>query len=187
MPPQAPGALRLEPRECSPTVEVLRETVAACMQCGTCSGSCPSAPHMDYTPRQVMLLLQLGLEDEAIRSQAIWVCANCYLCTVRCPRDIPVSEVMGALRTLALQRNLAGRQDRAFVRTFLSLVRRYGRMSEPELLVRYYLQNNPLGLLKRTGLALAMLRRGKIALLPHRVKGVDQVRRICQVQGREGG
>ena len=185
MPSQGQGALRLVPREVSPTVEALRETVAACMQCGTCSGSCPSAPHMDYTPRQVMLLLQLGLEEEALRAQAIWVCANCYMCTVRCPRDIPVSDVMGALRTLSLQRDLASRRDRAFVDSFLGIVRRYGRMSEPELLVRYYLQNNPLNLLKRTGLALAMLRRGKIALLPHRVRGIDQVQRICRV--REGG
>lgn len=177
----------MEPQELSPTVEALRETVAACMQCGTCSGSCPSAPHMDRTPRQVMLLLQMGLEEEAIRSQAIWVCANCYMCTVRCPRDIPVSEVMGALRTLNLQRHLAERRDRAFVESFLGIVRRYGRMSEPELLLRYYLQNNPLGLLARTGLALAMLRRGKIALLPHRVKGIQEVRRICQVREGEGG
>lgn len=180
------STIRLGATPVSPEVESLRQTVAVCMQCGTCSGSCPSAPRMDYTPRQIMLLLQMGLEDEAIQSEAIWTCANCYMCTVRCPRDIPVSDVMGALRTLCLGRGRASRQDRAFVNSFLGIVRRYGRMAEPELLVRYYMQNNPLNLLGRVGLALAMLRRGKIEFLPHRVRGVDQVRRIFQAAEEEG-
>jgi len=186
MPTEARGTIRLEPRQVSLEVESLRETVAACMQCGTCSGSCPSAFKMDYTPRQIMLALQMGLEDEAIRSTAIWYCANCYMCTVRCPRDIPVSDVMGELRTLCLQRGLAGRRDRVFIRSFTGIVRRWGRMSEPELLLRYYLQNNPLDLLKSAGLALAMLKRGKIEILPHRLRGIEEVRRICREEEREG-
>ncbi|MGQ9585546.1 MAG: 4Fe-4S dicluster domain-containing protein [Anaerolineae bacterium] len=186
MQPEARGTLRLEPQPISAEVEALRKTVATCMQCGTCSGSCPSASQMDYTPRQIMLLLQMGLEDEAIRSNAIWTCANCYMCTVRCPREIAVSEVMGALRTLCLQQGLAGRRDRAFVHSFLGIVRRYGRMAEPELLVRYYLQNNPFNLFKRVGFALALLRKGKIEVLPHRLRGVEEVRRIYQEAGQEG-
>ncbi len=170
--------IRLLPNEISPEVASLREQVASCMQCGTCSGSCPSVSRMDLTPRQVMLALQMGLEEEAVRCQAIWYCAACYMCTVRCPRTIPVSDIMGALRTLSLQRGLAVQRDKVFVKSFLDIIRRYGRMFEPELLLRYHLLNNPFNLLKQVRLALAMLRRGKIELLPHRLRAVEGVRRI---------
>ena len=133
---------------------------------------------MDLTPRQVMLALQMGLEEEAVGCRAIWYCAACYMCTVRCPRGIPVSEIMGALRTLSLQRGLAAQRDRVFVKSFLGIIRRYGRMFEPELLLRYHLLNNPLNLLKQVRLALAMLRRGKIEFLPHRLRTLEDVRRI---------
>jgi len=172
--------IRFAPAEISPEVESLREKVASCMQCGTCSGSCPSISRMDYTPRQVMLALQTGLEDEAVRCQAIWYCAACYMCTVRCPRGIPVSDIMAALRALSLQRGSAARQDRVFVQSFLDIVRRYGRLFEPELLLRYHLLNNPLNLLKQASLALSMLKRGKIEFIPHRLRAIGEIRRMYE-------
>lgn len=170
--------LRLAPNKIFPEVANLREQVISCMQCGTCSGSCPSASRMDLTPRQVMLALQMGLEEEAVRCQAIWYCAACYMCTARCPRAIPVSDIMGALRTLSLRRGLAVQRDKVFVKSFLDIIRRYGRMFEPELLLRYHLLNNPLNFLKQLRLALAMLKRGKIEFFPHRLRTVEVVHRI---------
>lgn len=175
---QGNRTVRLVPNDISPEVASLREQVVSCMQCGTCSGSCPSASRMDLTPRQVMLALQMGLEEEAVGCQAIWYCAACYMCTVRCPRGVPVSDIMAALRTSSLQRGLAVQQDRVFVKSFLDIIRRYGRMFEPELLLRYHLLNNPLNLLKQVRLALAMLRRGKIEFLPHRLRAIEEVRRV---------
>jgi heterodisulfide reductase subunit D len=82
------------------------ERVAACYQCGTCSGSCPTAPAMDYTPRRMLHMLRLGLGERVLRSRAIWLCTSCYSCTARCPREIRISDAMISLRSLAVERGL---------------------------------------------------------------------------------
>jgi heterodisulfide reductase subunit D len=78
------------------------ERVIACYQCGTCSGSCPTAPAMDYTPRRILHMLRLGLGDRVLRSRAIWLCTTCYSCTARCPREIRITDAMISLRRLAV-------------------------------------------------------------------------------------
>ena len=74
--------------------EVLRASatrpgVEACIQCGTCGGSCPSAAAMDHTPRLLFALVRAGMRDEALRSNTPWMCLSCYFCTVRCPHVHP--------------------------------------------------------------------------------------------------
>ncbi|MFC2036861.1 (Fe-S)-binding protein [Chloroflexota bacterium] len=82
------------------------ERVVACYQCGTCSGSCPTAPAMDYNPRRILHMLRLGLGERVLRSQAIWLCTSCYSCTVRCPREIQITDTVLGLRRLAVDRGL---------------------------------------------------------------------------------
>ncbi len=82
------------------------ERIIACYQCGTCSGSCPTASAMDYNPRRILHMLRLGLGERVLRSQAIWLCTSCYSCTARCPREIKISDTMLNLRRLAVDRDL---------------------------------------------------------------------------------
>ena len=82
------------------------ERVIACYQCGTCSGSCPTATAMDYNPRRILHMLRLGLGERVLRSQAIWLCTSCYACTARCPREIKITETMLGLRRLAVDRKI---------------------------------------------------------------------------------
>ena len=82
------------------------ERVIACYQCGTCSGSCPTAMAMDYNPRRILHMLRLGLGDRVLKSQAIWLCTSCYSCTARCPREIKITETMLGLRRLAVDRKI---------------------------------------------------------------------------------
>jgi heterodisulfide reductase subunit D len=82
------------------------ERVVACYQCGTCSGLCPTAPAMDYSPRRILHMLRLGLGERVLRSRAIWLCTACYSCTTRCPREIKISDAMLGLRSLAVDRGL---------------------------------------------------------------------------------
>lgn len=172
----------------SSALEAVAEEVSVCMQCGTCAGSCPAAPAMDYTPRAIMRLLQNGLFDEALRSRAIWMCTTCYSCTVRCPRDIHVTDILGKLRGIAAAEGYAETAGMIFNKAFLDIVRRYGRMFEPELLIRYYLRQEPLGVLGAAPIGLALLQRGKIAPLPDRLpaEGLAQIRRIFEaVEARQ--
>jgi len=90
------------------TVSALRggERVVTCYQCGTCSGSCPTATAMDYTPRALLHMIRLGLGERVLHSRAIWLCTSCYLCTERCPREIKITDTVIGLRSLAIGRDL---------------------------------------------------------------------------------
>lgn len=81
----------------------IAEKIKSCIQCGTCSASCPTAYAMDYTPRQLWRLMLLGLEEEVLNSRTFWLCTTCACCTVRCPRGIPLTDTMLALRSYALK------------------------------------------------------------------------------------
>jgi len=74
------------------------EKILSCIQCGTCSASCPTAYAMDHTPRQLWRMVQLGLTGEVLTSRTFWLCTVCKSCQVRCPRGIQITDTMVALR-----------------------------------------------------------------------------------------
>ncbi|HCJ10288.1 MAG TPA: heterodisulfide reductase subunit C [Clostridiales bacterium] len=149
--------------------------VEACYQCGKCSGGCPLSYAMDYQPRQIMRLVQMGLREEALRSRTIWICATCYTCTARCPRDIDIAGVMDALRVKALRRGLrpAERNVGVFHQVFLDYVRCLGRSYELGLMLVYKLRT--LRLTEDLLLGLKMFKRGKLAVRPEASRGRDEV------------
>ena len=72
-----------------------------CHQCGKCSSGCPAADFFDFRPRKIVAMVQLGMIEELLTSDVIWQCAQCLLCTERCPRDAGPFEVIQALQNLA--------------------------------------------------------------------------------------
>lgn len=91
-------------REFKRAEELSEQPISLCMQCGTCSASCPNTSQMDLMPRAVMHLAQIGRMDRVLESRTIWTCSSCLQCTVRCPRDIDLARVMEAYRALKLRR-----------------------------------------------------------------------------------
>lgn len=87
----------------STEMEAIHQTIAACYQCGSCSATCPTAFAMDFSPRALWRLVALGQRDEILKSNTFWMCTACYSCTVRCPRDISITETMRQLRELYIQ------------------------------------------------------------------------------------
>lgn len=86
--------------------EISGENFQKCYQCGTCSGSCPMADHINVFPRRVMALLQLGNRAALEDANTPWVCASCHTCMVRCPRSIDIPKVMEAVRQIKLRDRL---------------------------------------------------------------------------------
>jgi heterodisulfide reductase subunit C len=149
-----------------------REMLRTCIQCGTCTASCASSYAMDYTPRQIWHMARLGLKEDVLNSKTLWLCSTCYSCTLRCPRELPLTETIGTLKRLATQEGIQGyKESRNFYRAFMETVRRYGRTDEVEIMVRYFLSTNPLMALDYAPLAVTMLRKGKVNLGLPKVAG----------------
>jgi len=154
------------------------QKVARCYQCGKCTAGCPVAYVMDPTPRQVMRALQLGLEDELLRSSTMWICFYCMTCAARCPREIDITKVMEALRLVSAQRKATPAQKdfKLFHNLFISNLNRFGRIYELGLGLTYnLLGKHPLS---KAELIPGMLARGKLSFIPHRVKNTDRIRDI---------
>ena len=183
---RTPGLLPLSERELRRTfLEQARlvpggERIARCLQCGTCTGSCPVSYAMDIPPRMVIALFRAGEIERILRSRTIWICASCYMCTTRCPQGIKITDLLCALKRTALDARLYPRHFPVYVlsESFVSLVNRFGRNHEMLLLARYYLRRNPLALLRLLPLGWKLFRAGRVSLLPRQIRGVAAIRQI---------
>lgn len=79
------------------------ETVAICFQCGTCTGACPSGRRTPYRIRGVVRRAVMGLKEDVISDDTIWMCSTCYECQERCPRGIKIVDIVKIIRNNAAQ------------------------------------------------------------------------------------
>ncbi len=156
------------------------ERLKSCLQCGTCGGSCPSGPDMDYTPRELFAMILAGKRDEVLRANTFWFCLSCYYCTVRCPQQIPITDIMYRLKHIAKSDRKYSTDATAFSKTFVQMIEQFGRGFELGLASQYYLTNHPLAALDMAPMAIGMLARGRMALLPTRIKDLDGLRAILR-------
>ena len=77
------------------------ETVDHCFQCGTCGGGCPSGRRTPYKVRQIVRKCLLGLKEDVITDDALWMCTTCYTCQERCPRSVNIVEIIKKARNVA--------------------------------------------------------------------------------------
>ncbi len=136
--------------------------------------------YMDYSPRILNAMLIAGRQDDILRSRSIWACTGCYACTVECPRQLPVTDSIYALKRASMR---AGSYPRRFVtpvlaRQFVRTIDKRGRSSEVWLSLSLYLRTRPLQLLRYAPVALRLMRRGRLPLRPESVREPAQLRRV---------
>jgi len=152
----------------------IQEMVRTCIQCGTCTGSCPNAFAMDQTPRRLWRMVLMGQKDVIFQSKTFALCSSCYYCTLRCPRGLPLTEAMGALKQIAARENLAKyRQSSLFYKSFIKSVRRHGRVREMEFMTLYFTSmKNPFVPFRFASLGMRLMLKKKIFLqFPSKGKG----------------
>jgi len=144
----------------------IREKIQACIQCGTCSGSCPNEFAMDMTPRHLWRLLLMGQAEDIFHSKTFMLCSACYYCTLRCPRGLPLTEAMGELKQIAARENLVPyNQSVRFYKSFMESVRRHGRVQEMEFMTLYFASmKSPFLPLRFAPLGLRLMSKGKVHL-----------------------
>lgn len=160
-------------------------SISLCYQCGKCTAGCPAAFAMDYPPRQVIRLLQLDMVEPALAVESIWICASCETCSARCPRGVDIASLMDTMRREALKRGTKDKRVAAFNKAFLANVKHFGRAYEAGLLLQYNLTTGQF--LKDMGLGLPMMTRGKVSVLPERIKGRDEMKKIFDRAAKLGG
>lgn len=80
------------------------EGIRYCFQCGKCTATCPIRRFEPiYKPRQIIRAALLGLREVVLSSDVIWLCATCFSCTERCPQGVKLTDVMRALRNIAVR------------------------------------------------------------------------------------
>ncbi len=145
----------------------VKEQVATCIQCGTCSASCPNADFMDMTPRRMWRAVLTDRVETVFFSQTFMLCASCFLCTLRCPRGLALTHAMAGLKQVAFGLDLDRfRRATLFYRAFMDNIRQYGRVREMEMMTRYFLAlKNPLAPLGYASMGIRLAARHK--LHPH--------------------
>jgi heterodisulfide reductase subunit C len=153
-----------------------------CIQCGTCGGSCPSAGAMDHTPRAIFAMLKEGMRDEVLKSNTPWMCVSCYYCTVRCPQEIHITDVMYTLKNMSLQAKTYKESTASdFSNTFMGWVENYGRSFEIGLAGIHNLKHFATRLPSMAPMAIGMLtKKGMSPFPPKRIKGINQLKKIIK-------
>lgn len=80
------------------------ENIKVCFSCGLCTAGCPvSEIDENYNPRKIIRMVLLGMRQQVLSSDFIWLCILCNTCYAHCPQNVKFSEVMHVLRTLAVK------------------------------------------------------------------------------------
>jgi len=80
------------------------EHIRRCFACGTCAAGCPiTEVDPNYSPRKIIRQVLFGMREEVLSSPLIWYCLVCYRCYARCPQKVNFTDVMRALRYLAIK------------------------------------------------------------------------------------
>lgn len=140
--------------------------IAACMQCGTCSGGCTNADLMDILPRSLVLMVQRGEWEKVLKSESLWLCTSCHICTSRCPRGVRPSEVIEAVKAIAIREGIKNDSVK-FNQIFVELVEKRGILFEPELMHKY---GGIKALVDQATLGVKLALRGKMSPFPAQVK-----------------
>lgn len=162
--------------------EVAGTDIYACYQCGMCSGGCPVNFVMEYTPRQIIRMAQLGMKDDVLSSNTIWLCASCNTCFTRCPREIDLPEVMATLKSRAIKEGFPSKimEGQILYKTMVENMKKYGRVHEIEVFMNFARKAGINKLVTQLPMGLTLFRKGKLKMSPEKINSVDQLKALIQ-------
>jgi len=144
--------------------KTVKEMLKTCIQCGTCTASCPNNEFMDITPRHMWRLLLTDHVEALFSSKSFTMCSSCYYCTLRCPRGIELTSAMSLLKQSAAKLKLKKfKRSSLFYKSFLDSVESHGRVKEMEFMTHYFMaMKNPVIPFSYASLGLKLLSKKKI-------------------------
>jgi heterodisulfide reductase subunit C len=79
------------------------EELSACFACSTCTAACPIANIWEYKPHQLIRMILLGMREEVLSTNEIWLCLTCFQCQERCPQKVRVTDIFFDCKNLAAE------------------------------------------------------------------------------------
>ena len=103
------------------------ERLTLCLQCGSCTADCPVARRTgEFRPRVIARLAILGFKELLFSGDLLWLCLGCFNCVEHCPQQVRPTEVIEALRELAIKEG----KFHPSIRAKLEPIFKFGRMYE---------------------------------------------------------
>jgi heterodisulfide reductase subunit C len=135
---------------------------------------------MDHTPRQVMALTRSDFKNEVLRDHTIWLCASCYACTVECPKNIRITDIMYELKQRAIHEGYYPKHFPipVLAREFTDMVRKNGRISEMLLVIKLFLKTSWKAALGNWRMGLDLQRTGRMSLKAEKIQQREQLARM---------
>lgn len=158
--------------------KVTEQELSLCYQCQKCTATCPVSEFMDIKPDVVVRKVLLGDEEPLLKSKTIWICTGCETCGSRCPNLISVGKINEFLRERSVKKGYKPAVEAAYAvhRAFLNSIERFGIVHEASMLAEMKLMTKDF--FSDLGLGLKMFFKGKIPLMPHKIKRLDEIKRM---------
>lgn len=84
------------------------ERLMSCFACLTCVTSCPvTEVHPQFSPLRMMRMALLGLREELLSSDEVWLCSSCYACQERCPMEVRITDILNMFKNMAAEAGYA--------------------------------------------------------------------------------
>lgn len=152
------------------------QPIELCYQCQKCAAGCKMAEQGEYTPNQIIKMVQLGMK-KVLNSSSIWLCSSCEICGARCPNKIKTAEIIDVLKELAVESNIIKEKNiNLFNKVFLDNVRSMGRIHEIRMMMSYKLKSRDL--FSDLDLGFKMFTKGKLPFFTKGTKSKSKVKQI---------
>lgn len=66
----------------------------ACLTCGACASGCPATGLEGMDPRKFLRMAALGMDEEIMKSDWVWMCTMCQRCIYVCPMQIDIPQLV---------------------------------------------------------------------------------------------
>jgi heterodisulfide reductase subunit C len=163
------------------------ENIMKCFNCTGCTVGCPVMEiDKSYNPRKILRKALLGMRKEVLCDDSMWHCASCYICFERCPQDVKITEVIGAIRAIAQREAKAGKikienNKPLFDNLFIDSVKSNGKWYEAGVSGTFMLKTKGVGgVIGYAPMGLELFKKGKLSILPHKIKGTNEIKRIFE-------
>jgi len=119
-----------------------------------------------------MALVRADFKHEVLSRKTVWLCASGYACTVECPRQIRITDIMYALKQRAIKEGIYPKRFpiALLAKEFSEMVRSKGRITETLLVMRLFLKGNWRAVFSSWRPGLGLIRTGRFVARHERIE-----------------